>query len=55
VAAEQKARGFKDTKSSQHKTVDADHGRIETRAYTVVEDVKWLRAPSVVRVEIRIF
>jgi hypothetical protein len=27
VAAEQKAKGFKDTKISGHKTVDADHGQ----------------------------
>jgi predicted transposase YbfD/YdcC len=33
-AAEQKANGFKDTKISQSQTVDADHGRIETRIYT---------------------
>src|SRR5580700_8713914 len=32
-AAEQKANGFKDTKISRHETVDADHGRIETRTY----------------------
>jgi predicted transposase YbfD/YdcC len=42
-AAEQKANGFKDTKISQHKTVDADHGRIETRTYTVIHDVAWLQ------------
>jgi len=42
-AAEQKASGFKDTKVSQHKTIDADHGRIETRTYTVIHDVKWLQ------------
>src|SRR6201981_42886 len=41
-AAEQTANGFKDTKISQHKTVDADHGRIETRTYTVIHDVDWL-------------
>jgi predicted transposase YbfD/YdcC len=41
-AAEQKANGFKDTKISQHQTVDADHGRIETRTYTVIHDVDWL-------------
>jgi len=29
--AEQKANDFKDTAISQHETVDADHGRIETR------------------------
>ena len=42
-AAEQKANGFKDTKISQHQTVDADHGRIETRNYTVIHDVAWLQ------------
>ena len=41
-AAEQKANGFKDTKVSQHKTV-ADHGRVETRTYTVIHDVDWLQ------------
>src|ERR1700732_517121 len=43
-AAEQKANGFKDTKISQSQTVDADHGRIETRTYTVFHDVAWLQA-----------
>lgn len=42
-AAEQKANGFKDTAISRHQTVDGDHGRIETRATTVIEDVAWLR------------
>jgi predicted transposase YbfD/YdcC len=42
-AAEQKASGFKDTKISQDQTVDADHGRIETRIYTVFHDVGWLQ------------
>src|SRR6266436_6284541 len=42
-AAEQKANGFEDTKISRHKTVDADHGRIETRTYTVFHDVAWLQ------------
>jgi predicted transposase YbfD/YdcC len=42
-AAEQKANGFKDTKVSQHKTVDADYGPIETRTYTVIHDVDWLQ------------
>lgn len=41
-AAEQKANGFKDTKVSRHQTVDGDHGRIETRTYTVIHDVAWL-------------
>jgi predicted transposase YbfD/YdcC len=40
-AAEQKANGFKETKISQDQTVD--HGRIETRAYTVFHDVAWLQ------------
>jgi predicted transposase YbfD/YdcC len=42
-AAEQKANGFKDTKVSRHETVDDDHGRIETRTYTAIHDVAWLR------------
>lgn len=42
-AAEQKASGFKDTKVSRHKTVDGDHGRIETRSYTAIHDVAWLQ------------
>ena len=42
-AAEQKANDFKDCKVSQHETIDADHGRIETRKYTVIHDVAWLQ------------
>src|SRR5260221_13167561 len=42
-ATEQKAKGFKDTKVSHHKTVDGDHGRIETRTYTMIHDVTWLQ------------
>jgi predicted transposase YbfD/YdcC len=42
-AAEQKANGFKDTAVSRHETVDSDHGRIETRKYTVLHDVSWLK------------
>jgi hypothetical protein len=42
-AAEQKATGFKDAKITKHETVDADHGRIETRTYTVIHDVAWLQ------------
>lgn len=42
-AAEQKANGFKDTKISRHKTVDGDHGRIETRTTTAIHDVAWLQ------------
>jgi predicted transposase YbfD/YdcC len=42
--AEQKANGFKDTAASRHQTVDGDHGRIETRTTTVIEDIAWLQA-----------
>ena len=42
-ASEQKANGFKDTKVSRHKTVDGDHGRIETRTITPIHDVAWLQ------------
>src|SRR5216683_5600992 len=42
-ATEQKANGFKDTNVSTHETVDGDHGRIETRTYTVIHDVAWLQ------------
>jgi predicted transposase YbfD/YdcC len=42
-AAEQKATGFKDTRITEYKTTDADHGRIETRTYTVIHDVAWLQ------------
>jgi predicted transposase YbfD/YdcC len=41
--AEQKAKDFKDTTISQHETIDADHGRIETRTTTVIHDVAWLQ------------
>ena len=42
-AAEQKAKDFQDTTISRHRTVDGDHGRIETRAVTVIHDIDWLR------------
>lgn len=41
--AEQKERGFADATASRHETVDADHGRIETRTTTVIQDVGWLQ------------
>ena len=41
--AEQKAVGFKDTTISRNETVDGEHGRIETRATTVIHDVDWLK------------
>lgn len=40
--AEQKASGFQHAKATRHQTVDADHGRIETRTTTVIHDVDWL-------------
>ena len=42
-ATEQKARGFADAAISRHATVDGDHGRIETRTTTVLDDVGWLQ------------
>jgi predicted transposase YbfD/YdcC len=41
---ELKALKYNDTTISTHETVDADHGRIETRNYTVIHDVDWLQA-----------
>src|SRR5216683_927686 len=40
---EQKALKYRDTTISTHETVDADHGRIEIRNYTVIGDVDWLQ------------
>ncbi len=42
-AAEQQAARFTHTVASRHRTVDGDHGRIETRTVTVLHDVAWLR------------
>lgn len=42
-ATEQKARDFKDATVSRHQSVDGDHGRIETRAVTVIHDIGWLQ------------
>ena len=41
--AEQQAAGFCDTTISRDQTVDGDHGRIETRTTTVIDDVTWLQ------------
>jgi predicted transposase YbfD/YdcC len=41
--AEQEAVGFKDCDISQHRTIDADHDRIETRMTTVIHDAGWLQ------------
>jgi predicted transposase YbfD/YdcC len=42
-AAEQKARDFHDTTVTREATLDGEHGRIETRKYTVFHDIGWLR------------
>ncbi len=42
-ANEQKVKNFSDTTVSRHRTVDADHGRIETRDITVIHDIDWLQ------------
>jgi predicted transposase YbfD/YdcC len=42
-ATEQKSKSFHDTTVSRHRTVDGDHGRIETRDITVIHDVEWLQ------------
>ena len=41
--AEQNAKDFKDTTISRAETIDGDHGRIETRAVTVIHDIEWLQ------------
>jgi predicted transposase YbfD/YdcC len=43
--AEQKERGFADAPVSRHETVDADHGRIETRTTTVIQAFGKVSAP----------
>lgn len=42
-AAEQKPKSFQDTTVSRQRTVDGDHGRIETRDITVIHDIEWLQ------------
>ena len=44
---EQKTVDFKDAKVSRDKTVDGDHGRIETRKITVVHDVDGYRSDTI--------
>ena len=41
--AEQRAARLKHTTVSRARTVDGDHGRIETRTTTVIHDAAWLR------------
>jgi predicted transposase YbfD/YdcC len=40
---EQKANDFKDSTVSRDRTVDGDHGRIETRTTTVIHDIDWIQ------------
>ena len=42
--AEQKACQFKDTKVSRYETLEKSHGRIETRSFTSIGDIDWLKA-----------
>jgi predicted transposase YbfD/YdcC len=42
-ATEQKTKSFPDTIATHHRTVDGDHGRIETRDITVIHDIDWLQ------------
>jgi len=41
--SEQDEHGFADLAVSRHRTVDADHGRLETRDVVATEDIEWLR------------
>lgn len=41
--SEQKACKFKDTVVSRHQTLEKSHGRIETRAYTSIDAIDWLK------------
>jgi predicted transposase YbfD/YdcC len=43
LVTEQKAKDFADSEISRAETIDADHGRIETRTTTVIHDIEWLR------------
>ena len=40
---EQKASKFRDTVVSKHETLEKSHGRIETRTFTAVDDIDWLK------------
>jgi predicted transposase YbfD/YdcC len=41
--SEQKACKFKDIVVDQHQTLEKSHGRIETRTYTSIDDIDWLK------------
>ena len=38
-----KASPFKDIAVSRHQTLEKSHGRIETRTYTAIDDIDWLK------------
>jgi predicted transposase YbfD/YdcC len=40
---EQKACNFKDAKVSRHATLEKSHGRIESRSFTSIGDIDWLK------------
>lgn len=40
---EQKVRKFKDIAVNRHQTLEKSHGRIETRTYTSIEAIDWLK------------
>lgn len=40
---EQKACNFKDAKVSRHETLEKSHGRIETRSFTSIDGIDWLK------------
>ena len=40
---EQVAAKFKDTVVSRHETLEKSHGRIETRNYTAIDQIDWLK------------
>jgi len=41
--SEQKACKFEDTAVSRHQTLEKSHGRIETRTYTSIDGIDWLK------------
>ena len=41
--SEQTARAFEDVAVSRHRTLEKSHGRIETRTYTAIGDIDWLK------------
>ena len=44
--ATQQSEGFAEFPGTVHETVDADHGRIETRRYYLTSDIAWIGADA---------